>query len=748
MKNKLITFIFFLLIPTLLISQNNISDSLQIERLAALGKLWGKIRYFHPYLAYKKINWDSALVQAITKVYKSKNKNEYASVVQSMLDALQDPLTKVEVTKTTKSDTSKIEPVSFTWDEDSILIVSATDYRVLENFVLMRQKLREASCQILKARGVLFDLRNLKPSKENTQGYFDYWFASSGIQKYLSAKSMMLPSFRSRLHSGFKPETGGRSGGYYSSFDVQDCDVIKPVNGAKDIPIIFIINSKSDLPLIAWSLQLNGLARIFWVGDGDFFLPGNSVKAELSDNLFATIRIDEMISPSGNLDFKPDKTLSPEIDIKSIATNEISNFSHVEESRSAIKFRLGTYIQNSFPENEDFPSKEYRLLAAFKIWTVFNYFFPYKDLMNEDWDNILKLSITKFENASNAQEYRDAVSEMIAYTHDSHAWVNWPSKDRAFPMFVCRYIENKLIVTRVFSDSLNNTIMPGDEIVSIDRESISNLEKIHRTKISASTEQSMKNRLARSFFYGKDSSEITIVIKTKNNKIKKVKTTRTNAFWQEYRKGYRGGDIRRLISPEIGYADLDRLQVTQVDSMFAMFKNTKAIIFDMRGYPNGTVWHIAPRLNKKGSKIYGALFEKPLLSSDELSDDYKFDLSYTFFQPVPETDKPAYTGKTVVLIDERAISQSEHTCLFFESVTDVTFIGSPTAGANGDVTRFYIPGNISIGLTGQSVRHADGRQLQRIGILPDIEITPTIEGIRYGKDEVLERAIEFVKTGK
>jgi len=85
---------------------------------------------------------------------------------------------------------------------------------------------------------------------------------------------------------------------------------------------------------------------------------------------------------------------------------------------------------------------------------------------------------------------------------------------------------------------------------------------------------------------------------------------------------------------------------------------------------------------------------------------------------------------------------------FFEAATDVTFIGSPTSGANGDVTFFYIPGDISIRMTGQSVRHADGRQLQRVGILPDIEITSTIEGIRSGKDEVLERAIEYVEKGR
>ena len=44
-------------------------------------------------------------------------------------------------------------------------------------------------------------------------------------------------------------------------------------------------------------------------------------------------------------------------------------------------------------------------------------------------------------------------------------------------------------------------------------------------------------------------------------------------------------------------------------------------------------------------------------------------------------------GRIVVLINEKAISQSEHTCLFFAAAfDDVTFVGSPTNGANGDVS--------------------------------------------------------------
>jgi C-terminal processing protease CtpA/Prc len=47
---------------------------------------------------------------------------------------------------------------------------------------------------------------------------------------------------------------------------------------------------------------------------------------------------------------------------------------------------------------------------------------------------------------------------------------------------------------------------------------------------------------------------------------------------------------------------------------------------------------------------------------------------------------------------------------------------------------------------GQEIRHADGRNLQRVGILPDIWAEPTISGLRDGRDEVLEKAIQFLKT--
>src|SRR4029450_6222023 len=119
-------------------------------------------------------------------------------------------------------------------------------------------------------------------------------------------------------------------------------------------------------------------------------------------------------------------------------------------------------------------------------------------------------------------------------------------------------------------------------------------------------------------------------------------------------------------------------------AMFEALGSTRAIVFDLRNYPQGTAWSIAPRLNVRGA-VHGASYRRNVVGGDlgEAQDS----TSLGFPQPIPTTAKPRYTGKVVVLIDERAISQAEHTGLFFEAACDPTFIGSPTGGAQGGAPR-------------------------------------------------------------
>ena len=83
----------------------------------------------------------------------------------------------------------------------------------------------------------------------------------------------------------------------------------------------------------------------------------------------------------------------------------------------------------------------------------------------------------------------------------------------------------------------------------------------------------------------------------------------------------------------------------------------------------------------------------------------------------------------------------------FQTSGKTTIIGSQTAGADGNVSQFDFEGFHTL-FSGIGVFYPDKRETQRIGIVPDIEVKPTIKGIQEGKDEVLDRALTFIETGK
>ena len=74
----------------------------------------------------------------------------------------------------------------------------------------------------------------------------------------------------------------------------------------------------------------------------------------------------------------------------------------------------------------------------------------------------------------------------------------------------------------------------------------------------------------------------------------------------------------------------------------------------------------------------------------------------------------------------------------------MTLVGSQTAGADGNVSFITLPGSVQTYFSGLGVYFPDGTNTQRIGIVPDVEVHPTIAGVQAGVDEVLQRALALV----
>ena len=104
---------------------------------------------------------------------------------------------------------------------------------------------------------------------------------------------------------------------------------------------------------------------------------------------------------------------------------------------------------------------------------------------------------------------------------------------------------------------------------------------------------------------------------------------------------------------------------------------------------------------------------------------------------------PHIKAKLIFIIDGRVISYAESYMGFIEGKKIATIIGQPSAGTNGDVNPFTLPGNYSISWTGMKVTKHDGSQHHGIGIKPDVYVTKTINGVKENRDEFLEKAIEI-----
>jgi len=737
-----------------LFSQSIKLDSVQVERVVKTSQLWGHLKYFHPYLNDNAINWEKAFTDNIDEIIDAGSKKELKISIQKMLFELDDPITTVIETpqKFENNDSTKYPIISYL--KDSILLVSIKDYSDLEDFNYCDKQFSDLKEKIPKSSGVIFDIRNQFEVTDDLKGWLAYYFHI--FESYLSNQTLELPGFKARFHDGFEPETGSTSGGYSSGYFVKDEKKIKFNSDSVNRKVVFIVNQFSELPRSALALQKIGQGFIISTEKiSDASLVHTST-FKVEDSVQVRLRLNELAIDYNVNAYYLLSSGAQESEIIEVARQYITGTKKIINNQALntnkTKYGLGNANSNRTPSNSYYPDLGHRLLAVAKIWTVIDYFFAYKDLMEDDWNKVLREFIPRFANASDSLEYHLTVAEMYKHIQDGHGFVGSKVLSNYFgtasPPLKIRFIENQPVVVGISPDSIYRVrgVELGDIITKIDGEAIESVIKRKIKYRSASNLSALYNYISWSLLNGNDSTNVAITIRKKSNKTETIELPRYNSFYQYARQAGNGRNhepIVKLINNDIGYADLDRLTPDMVDKMFEDFKNTKAIIFDMRGYPNGTAWAIAPHLTDKKT-VYAANFRRYSPMGMKVGDYYTENL--TIFNPtIPSPELPYYNGITVMLIDERTQSQAEYTGLFFEAANSTKFIGSQTAGANGDLTNFEIPGNIVLSFSGHDVRHIEGRQLQKIGLVPDLPIKPSIEGIRDGKDEVLEKAIEYVE---
>jgi hypothetical protein len=719
-------------------------ETRRIERIFALGRLWGTIRHFHPFFAYREdIDWDTALATAIGRIDRNTSDSTYSTIVDDMLRAVGDPVTRLLQPEPTLPPPAAPELSRTT--EDGIQIVSLRDYRALGN---IGRQLSALAKNLRGVRGVLVDLRPLttvsRAEKIPLSGA-PWWplsiLSDTGFAGALTNKPLFTPSTRRLMYTG-----------YNDPFPLNDATVdFQVISGGRipagrsnSIPIGFLADPRSAIPPEAVALQAAGKAAIVAVGGAtdESLVAVHTIN--LPGGLIAQVRLEEVVSEKGAITFDPDAVIPiSESEASAIerALAYVRNFrpSSPPDTVSAI---VRPVPQEAYPEMR-FPSREYRLLAVFRIWSVINFFFPSKSLTGEDWDSVVRQAIAEFEGASNASEYTFAVAHLVHHFYDSHAALTAPSLDEQFgahPPMRVEFVEGQPVITAILDAQPESGVEVGDVLTEINGEGIETRAAFWSKAVSASTPQFERVQIARVLLAGREGSTVELTLRKRNGAVAKRSLVRSAKYLRPALPVYGGrtGPVYRILPGNIGYADLDRLDGAEVSAMFAMFSDTKAIIFDMRGYPQHSPWEVVGRLNSQQA-VPAIIAEEWWINSPSVPGGISINQDVGHVA-VGSGD---YRGKTAVLIDGRTLSQAEHIALHLKAA-GALMIGAATGGADSSASSFSVPGGITIRFTAALVREPNGRLIQRGGILPDVQVEPTIESIRSGRDEVLERAVEVL----
>lgn len=711
------------------------------QRLLGLAELWRDVKFYHPALATPKVDWDAAMANNLPALQAAKTPQELQAALAQLMAPLRDPELPFAPYQPAPYLPRDATASLVEWLPGELALVRLHHATNRSEDTALVAAQREI---VARARGVIVDLRPDGPAVVEER-------VLQQLAAQLIDSPVQLPAVRYRTHSGYRPQRGDSSGNYRSGFEIMESDLLSPARTARPVPLVFIVNNRRPLSTVALALQRRGQARI--VAQGGLstatLLPHRAVMVE--EGVAVRFPVGELVYEDGSTGMAADA--SPPVDQLAGAGSPavklaVKLLGEGKRPGAAGYPRLAAMpmrmVEKPYPDMQ-LPTLAWRQLAVIKLWAVADTFFPYKEGMAQPWQDSLVPSLRRMEQVNSPLDYALVLQQMAATLQDSHVGLRSAEIDKylglATPGVRLARVEGKIAVVGLDGAGAAGRagLQPGDVVLSVDGEDADKRARRLADLLGGSTPAGRDLKGLGNMLRGEEGKAAVLQVERGDGQVRTVSLMRSASA----RPAPPSAAPYRLLDARIGYADLNLLQPQQIDAMFDALGQTDSLILDMRGYPKGTGWMLASRLNVRGARS-GAAFMRPVASAMGGREPAR----QASLQPIMPSRFAPYSGKVIMLLNETSISQAEHTALFVEAATPVTFIGSVTSGTNGDVTNTLLPGNIVVGFTGQEVRHADGRPLQRVGIQPHIPSAPTLAGLRAGRDDVLERALTFARSGK
>lgn len=390
----------------------------------------------------------------------------------------------------------------------------------------------------------------------------------------------------------------------------------------------------------------------------------------------------------------------------------------------------------------------YLLLALFRYWNIIEYFAPNMLKTDKPWDEVLIEYIPLLGvDSGNLKTFQQNYMSLIHELNDGHAFFLVPGNyfgNRSIPVWA-KLIDNKLIITNPHEVV---DLKPGDEILSVDGQLVEDrLEEVKKYTSYSNDAGYRQSACHYSLRSKKDHATLSFCREGRIDSIT-INTIPSIEYKWYVNPTNAGQAAFRLLNDSTGYIFAATFTDEMLDEAMDLFLNTNAIVVDLRTYPEQQ-WsirafsqeHLTPKPTTAIMWSYPTLAipgEYYMMPDTPLYPNVNKGVS-------PQDNPNAYKGKIIVLVDESTQSAAESAAMCLQACPKTIVVGSQTAGANGNMVLLPLTGGLMTGYSSIGCFYPDGFEIQRKGVRIDIEVKPTIEGIRAGRDEVMEMALKFVE---
>lgn len=390
-----------------------------------------------------------------------------------------------------------------------------------------------------------------------------------------------------------------------------------------------------------------------------------------------------------------------------------------------------------------------KLLGLFRFWNTYEYFSPYVSLTDQDWDTVLQEGIRPVVETDTMGDYILALAQVTAQTGDGHVVFNdsnppsvwWNQYGDYYLPCSLTLAEGQLVVAQ--TDGEDTGLQPGDVLVEVDGTTIEQRLTQLRRYFVFSREDAYLNQIQAQLVQTKGATAQVTVLRKGEEVQLQVGTTKN---WYREKNPYQTG---LLEGENIGY--LDPSTVTshgQLEEWMGQVQDTDGLILDLRHYPGFSMHNeLGEFLIPQPTEFARMSFPDPTTPGQFFTVEGACSCGKGWLAQTGQGDQeyPSYSGKVVILMDQRSQSRSEYTIMALRQCPQAVVVGTPSIGTDGDMETLPLPGGLTVTFTGRGVYTPEGEQTQRVGLQPDVWCEPTLDGIREGRDELVERAVAIIR---